>query len=153
MGISLLFFSKAQYDLTNSTVNRYIVKINIWTFIPSSTDYSPLVCSTAHQSSLEFLMSSGWKRSPIPWDVLHSPPLLRQNKKWSSKLSCFTYNGTSDLTNCKRTRTLFDKMFHGRAKKVVPDSPELVDFAIRLVMFVLNGNSNSGMSLRFQVAG
>ena len=44
-------------------------------------------------------------------------------------------------------------MFHGRAKKVVPNSLELVDFAIRLVMFVLNGNSNSGMSLRFQVAG
>ena len=94
-----------------------IVKINTWTFIPFSTDYSPLVCSIAHQSSLEFLTSSGWKRSPVPWDVLRSPPLLRQNKKWSSKFSCFTYNGTSDLTNSKRTGKLFDKMFHERAKK------------------------------------
>ena len=34
-------------------------------------------------------------------------------------------------------------MFHGHAKKVVSDSLELVDFAIRLVMFVLNGNSNT----------
>ena len=125
-------------DLTYSTVNKFIVKINIWTFIPSSTDYSPPVCSIAHQSSLEFLMSSGWKRSPIPWDVLCSPPLLRQNKKWSSKLSCFTYNETSDLTYCKKPGNLFDKMFHEHAKKVVSDSPGLADFAIGLVNSVFN---------------
>ena len=146
--ISAIFFSKEQYDLAYNTEKRYIVKINTWTFIPFSTDYSPLVCSIAHQSSLEFLTSSGWKRSPVPWDVLRSPPLLRQNKKWSSKFSCFTYNGTSDLTNSKTTGKLFDKMFHERAKKVVSDSPELVDFNIGLVMFILNltaffwGNSN-----------
>ena len=145
---SAIFFSKEQYDLAYNTEKRYIVKINTWTFIPFSTDYSPLVCSIAHQSSLEFLTSSGWKRSPVPWDVLRSPPLLRQNKKWSSKFSCFTYNGTSDLTNSKRTGKLFDKMFHERAKKVVSDSPEVVDFNIELVMFILNltaffwGNSN-----------
>ena len=39
-------------------------------------------------------------------------------------------------------------MFHERAKKVVSDSPALVDFNIGLVMFILNltaffwGNSN-----------
>ena len=43
---------------------------------------------------------------------------------------------------------MFDKMFHERAKKVVSDSLELVDFNIGLVMFILNltavfwGNSN-----------
>ena len=43
---------------------------------------------------------------------------------------------------------MFDKMLHERAKKVMSDSSELVDFAIGLVTFVLNlsavfgGNSN-----------
>lgn len=150
MGISLLY-SFQKNNMTWPTLQKKDILLKSILghyFIPFSTDYSPLVCSIAHQSSLEFLTSSGWKRSPVPWDVLRSPPLLRQNKKWSSKFSCFTYNGTSDLTNSKRTGKLFDKMFHERAKKVVSDSLELVDFNIGLVMFILNltptfwGNSN-----------
>ena len=34
-----------------------------------------------------------------------------------------------------------------RAKKVVPDSPELVDFAIGLVIFVLNSYLPDGQEL------
>ena len=34
--------------------------------------------------------------------------------------------------------TMFEKMHSQRAKKVVSDSPELVDFAIGLVNYVLN---------------
>ena len=34
--------------------------------------------------------------------------------------------------------TMFEKMHSKRAKKVVSDSPELVDFAIGLVNYVLN---------------
>ena len=35
-------------------------------------------------------------------------------------------------------------MFHEHAQKVVSNSPELVDFAIGLVMFVLNLSAVSG---------